>query len=100
MLVSLMASAAEMPGNWQPFSTGEAPAGAARSYLRPEDPTTLTLALIGVVMMAVYLAVRRSARDRGAAVVETVQSAKQVIEVGVGAEVAETTVDQPSRGAA
>jgi hypothetical protein len=100
MLVSLITAAAEVSGRWQPFSPAEV-TDAVGSHLRPEDPTTLTLALIGAATMAVYFAVRRGERDRGTALVEPVGASTPLAEVVASSDIAATTaVEQPSRGAA
>jgi hypothetical protein len=101
MLVSLIASTADMAGRWQPFSTGEATAEAVTSHLRPEDPTTLTLALIGAATLAVYFTVRREARDRGSVLSEPIGAGIVLSEVAAASHVAaDTAAEQPSRGAA
>jgi hypothetical protein len=97
MLVSLQAWAADAAGSWQLLATGETSAEAASSHLRPEDPSTLTLALIGAVTMAVYLAVRRGRRDQGVMQIEAVQASAALPEI---AAVEATASEQPSRGAA
>jgi hypothetical protein len=103
MLFSLIdLTEASATSEWQPYATHEATAEAVNPQFRPEDPTTLTLALIGAATLAVYLAIRRTARDRGirtggfgmlrgrlpdASAVAVLQSS-------------EADDDQPSRGAA
>jgi hypothetical protein len=101
MLISLQALVADASAGWQPYSTGESPAEAVGSHLRPEDPSTLTLALIGAATMAVYLAVRRGARDAGSTRLETMDAPAMLTDVVAGTE-AIATIDneQPSRGAA
>jgi hypothetical protein len=101
MLVSLQAMAADAAVNWHPFSTGEATAEAISTRLRPEDPSTLTLALIGAATLAVYLAARRGARDRTALRIEALKASAAQAPVTVGIEAAATKdAEQPSRGAA
>jgi hypothetical protein len=101
MLISLQALAADASGVWQPFSADGTAAEAVSSHLRPEDPSTLTLALIGAAMMSVYLAVRRGARDRGALQMEAVKAPAVLVDVAAGDEVPATMhAEQPSRGAA
>ena len=101
MLISLQALAADASGVWQPFSVGETAAEAVSSHLRPEDPSTLTLAVIGAATMAIYLAVRRGARDRGVSRPETMDAPAMLADAVAGTEaVATRDAEQPSRGAA
>lgn len=65
MLISLIALAAVLLSNAMQAliaSTVSYDAGAISPSLRPEDPTTLTLSLIGAGTVAVYFTVRRPAR--------------------------------------
>lgn len=64
MLISLIALAVFLTNTVQALiaTAGGQDASAVGPPLRPEDPTTMTLALIGAGTVAVYFTVRRPAR--------------------------------------
>ncbi len=67
---------------------------------KPEDPSTMTLALIGAGTLAVYFASRRAIRTRRTVTLgETGRPHFEVVAGAAGLPMAETA-EEPSRGAA
>jgi hypothetical protein len=105
MLITLIALAVVFLSNaGQLFvsSAGEEPVAAENPAFRPEDPSTLTLALIGIGTLAVYITVRRGWRARSQAIPTVASTLEPAFEIASAERVEpiRTEVDQPSRGAA
>jgi hypothetical protein len=100
MLLSVLVLVAVLFSNGMPLLTAKETASEAVSpLLRPEDPSTLTLALIGAGTMAIYLAVRRAPRSRIAVFRKVEVPTGSAIEVPTKTP-ASAQPEQPSRGAA
>jgi hypothetical protein len=100
MLISLLVLVAALFWNGMPLlSSGQSVADTSGdSLLRPEDPSTLTLALIGAGTVAVYLATRRAARSNAAAIQQHELRCELPPEEASKSSVGQE--EQPSRGAA
>jgi hypothetical protein len=104
MLISLIACVALLLFSGLPeagASDGvEATTAREFSLNRPEDPTTMTLALIGAGTLAVYFACRRTARAGRPVALEP---APRTLVVAVSQAAVPSTAEaseEPSRGAA
>lgn len=104
MLITLIALAAVLLSNAVQALiavAGSYDASEVSPSLRPEDPTTLTLALIGGGTVAVYLTVRRQARKPLALEMAGTDSSIRQQLADVAADDGSGIPDvQPSRGAA
>jgi hypothetical protein len=69
------------------------------SLYRPQDPSTLTLALIGAATLAVYFGSRRAVRTRRPASIAVTQAAQPESVAAIDVQTGHAG-DEPSRGAA
>jgi hypothetical protein len=67
---------------------------------RPEDPSTLTLALIGAATLAVYFGSRRAVRARRPALLGESRASQFASMAGADVQATADFGDEPSRGAA
>jgi hypothetical protein len=100
MLISLLILAAVLLSNGLPvLSSSDAASDAAGALLRPEDPSTMTLALIGAGTVAVYLASRRRVRRRAVSPLQAQLSSEMSPKITTATPASDQS-EQPSRGAA
>lgn len=91
--ILLQAESLWQSSNWWLNEFADSTLTAPSSSVTPRDPTTLSLALIGITTLAIYSLVRRWPRSRGTVVLERAREEA----AGELPAIAEET---PSRGAA
>ena len=98
MLISLSALAMVLLSeiaSWLSDGLGDAPQQAGNTPITPRDPSTLTLALIGVGTIAIYVAAKwRPSRS------DVVRWTGRLSDQSERAEAADAEEQRPSRGAA
>ena len=105
MLISLIAMTALLLAEGLSYFAGgtadvEVVSAVENPLHKPEDPSTLTLALIGAGTLAVYFASRRTARARRSAALENSAGPHFDLLPGTAVEPVGETVAETSRGAA
>jgi hypothetical protein len=105
MLISLIAmTALLLAEGLSPFAGGttdvEVVSAVENPLHKPEDPSTMTLAVIGAGTLAVYFGSRRTARARRPIPLSDSSRPHFDMRPGTAVQPVRETVEEPSRGAA